>query len=80
MAFNVIAEDCEQVHSDYACHLHNLQHNSYLSMLEVSFELLFSKSTHSSLNRLFVAGNVSIHLLTDSLPILKIRSINENQN
>ena len=28
-------EDFEELLSDYACYLYNLQHNSYLSMLEI---------------------------------------------
>ena len=64
MAFIDIAEDFEKLCSAYACLLHRLQNNSYLWSLEVNLELVFSKSTHSSLNRLFIAGNVTIRLVT----------------
>ena len=38
-------------------------------MVEVGPELVYSKSTCSSLNGLLIAGNVSIHLLTGSLSL-----------
>ena len=69
MAFNDIVVEFEQLRSDCACHLHNSQHNSYLLMVEVSPELVDSKSTHRSVNGLLIAGNVSILLLTRSLPL-----------
>ena len=69
VAFNDIVVEFEQLRSDCACHLHNSQHNSYLLMVEVSPELVDSKSTHRSVNRLLIAGNVSILLLTRSLPL-----------
>ena len=69
MPFNDIVPEFEQLRSNYACYLHDLQHNSYLLMVEVGPELVYSKSTCSSLNGLLIAGNVSIHLPTGSLPL-----------
>ena len=69
MAFNDIVAKFEQLCSDYACHVHNSQHDSYLSMAEVGPELVFSKSTNSSRNKLLIAGNVSIHPLMGSLSL-----------
>ena len=69
VAFDDIVVEFEQLHSNYACHLHNSQHNLYIFMVEVSPELVYSKSTHSSVNGLLIVGNASVHLLTGSLPL-----------